>query len=91
MYHPDGAPSTIDFTTDEDPGRWLRPRWSRRWFPDGFAGTMGQLLRSVAGDAELEITGRDNLATMALVDAAYESIRAGRSVSAVEYLSPDGG
>jgi len=86
MHHPEGAPSTIDFTTIEDPGRWLRPRWSQRWFPDGFAGTMGQLLRSVAGGEELEISGQDHLRTMALVDACYESIRTGCNVSAVEYL-----
>jgi predicted dehydrogenase len=86
MHYPHGAPSTIDFTTDEDPGRWLRPRWSRRWFPDAFAGTMGQLLASVVRGTEPEISGRDNLRTMALVDAAYASVRSGRAVSAVEFL-----
>jgi predicted dehydrogenase len=86
MHYPEGAPSTIDFTTDADPGRWLRPRWPLRWFSDGFSGTMGQLLRAIASGADLEISGADNLRTMALVDAAYASVRTGATVSAVEYL-----
>lgn len=86
MYHPHGAPSTIDFITTADPGRWFRPRWPERWFPDGFAAAMGQLLRAIASGTELEVSGTDNLRTMALVDAAYESARTGCAVGAATYL-----
>jgi predicted dehydrogenase len=43
------------------------------WFPDGFGGTMSQLLIAIEQGDEPDINGRDNLMTMALVDAAYLS------------------
>ena len=50
------------------------------WFPDAFAGTMGQLLIALeTGDAPA-ISGRDNLKTMALVDAAYQSAAEHRAI-----------
>ena len=62
-------------------------RWKNSWFPDAFAGTMGQLMDSIARGTEPEIGGRDNLDTMALVDACYLSLREHRSV-AVEEIAP---
>ncbi|MEI8291870.1 MAG: Gfo/Idh/MocA family oxidoreductase, partial [Verrucomicrobiota bacterium] len=49
------------------------PKWSESWFPDAFGGTMGQLLIALETGKEPAISGRDNLKTMALVDAAYLS------------------
>jgi predicted dehydrogenase len=86
MHHPAGAPSTIDFTTAADAGKWSSPRWPQRWFPDAFEGTMGQLLRAVAAGSEPELSGEDNLRTMALVDAAYESARTGCAVTVADFL-----
>jgi predicted dehydrogenase len=57
------------------------PRWSESWFPDAFAGTMAQLLVAVEEGKAPEISGRDNLKTMALVDAAYMSAGNHRAVS----------
>src|SRR5215469_7446143 len=60
------------------------PKWTESWFPDAFAGTMGQLLISLETGKEPVISGRDNLNTMALVDAAYVSAREARPVTVVE-------
>ena len=42
--YPQRTPSTIDFTTTREPGRWFQPRWDEVWFPDAFRGPMGELL-----------------------------------------------
>jgi predicted dehydrogenase len=54
------------------------------WFPDAFAGPMAQLMCAVEENREPEISGRDNLKTMALVDACYLSAREHRAVSLAE-------
>ena len=43
-------------------------------------GTMAQLLCALEEHAEPEISGRDNLKTMALVEACYVSAREHRAV-----------
>lgn len=79
--YPERTPSTLEFTTKRSPGQWHRPTWDGVWFPDAFQGTMAQLLRAVETDGEPEIGGRDNLNTMAAVDACYKSIAEGRTVA----------
>ena len=78
--YPSRTPSTLDFTTRQQPGCWFSPRWKEVWFPDAFEGTMGQLLEALATGAEPAISGRDNLKTMALVEACYKSIEEHRVV-----------
>jgi len=85
--YPNRQPSTMDFTTQRRPGYVYAPRWSEVWFPDAFAGTMGQLLDSVARGTEPEISGHDNLETMALVEACYRSIAERRLVRVAEILA----
>ena len=51
------------------------PTWKESWFPDAFIGTMAQLLIALEDGTEAAISGRDNLKTMALVEAAYLSSR----------------
>jgi predicted dehydrogenase len=82
--YPKPTPSTLDFTTCREPGKWFQPRWKEVWFPDAFVGTMAQLLCAVEDGAEPEISGRDNLRTMALVDACYLSTREHRAVELSE-------
>ena len=77
---PNHTPSTLDFTTKHQPGYWFRPRWQEAWFPDAFAGTMAQLLCALETGREPEISGDDNLRTMALVEACYQSAREHRAV-----------
>jgi len=78
--YPARAPSTLRYSTVRSGGRWIDPRWEQAWFPDAFEGTMAGLLIAVENNAEPEISGRDNLKTMALVDAAYRSAAERRAV-----------
>jgi predicted dehydrogenase len=43
------------------------------WFPDAFAGTMGQLLCALEQGEAPVLHARDNLRTIALVEAALQS------------------
>jgi len=79
------TPSTIRYACRGDP-HFHSPIWPESWFPDAFIGTMAQLLVALENGTEPEISGRDNLKTMALVDAAYAS--AAQS-SAVAVRSPE--
>jgi predicted dehydrogenase len=82
--YPHRTPSTLDFTTVRQPNGWFQPRWQEVWFPDAFVGTMAQLLCALEEGAEPEISGRDNLKTMALVEACYVSAREHRAVELSE-------
>jgi hypothetical protein len=87
---PDRVPSTIDYSTAADGGRWHRPRWDSCWFPDAFAGTMSGLLRSLELESPPDIPGRDNLRTIALCEAVLASALQHRAASPVEFLGrPD--
>jgi predicted dehydrogenase len=77
--NPYTTPSTIRYATIGDKD-WHRPTWSESWFPDAFIGTMAQLLIALETDQEPAISGRDNLKTMALVEAAYVSAAQSRSI-----------
>jgi len=68
------SPSTIRYAAIGDKD-WHRPVWTESWFPDAFIGTMAQLLIAIERGREPAIGGRDNLKTMALVEAAYLSAR----------------
>lgn len=87
--YPTPTPSTLDFTTKQTSGgrhsgEWHQPRWPEVWFPDAFAGPMAQLLVALERGTEPEINGRDNLGTMALVDACYVSAKEHRAVEIAE-------
>lgn len=64
------------------------PRWAESWFPDAFIGPMAQLLVALESGASPAIGGRDNLRTMALVEAAYRSVQERRSIDPSE-IDPD--
>ena len=85
--YPARTPSTLDFTTKQQPGYWFQPRWKEVWFPDAFVGTMAQLLRAIEDDAEPEISGRDNLNTIALVESVFQAAAEHRVVSPKEIAS----
>jgi predicted dehydrogenase len=74
---PRRMPSTIDYTTVRDQGAWHRPRSSATWFPNAFAGTMGGLLRALETGTPPDISGRDNLNTIALCEAVLSAGRGG--------------
>ena len=66
-----------DFTDAAPPGSW---------FPDAFAGTMAQLLIALENNAPPAINGRDNLKTMALVEAAYKSAAEHRAIAPAHFV-----
>jgi predicted dehydrogenase len=72
---PKRVPSTIDYTTVDDQGAWHRPRWPHAWFPDAFAGPMAGLLKAIETRTEPDISGRDNLKTLALCEAVLRGAR----------------
>jgi len=74
------TPSTMRYAVKGDQ-EFRRPQWSESWFPDAFVGTMAQLLIALETGVEPTISGRDNLRTMALVEAAYRSVAEHRAVA----------
>jgi len=85
--YPAKTPSTLDFTTKQQPGYWLQPRWPEVWFPDAFAGTMAQLLCAMEEGKEPEISGRDNLETIALCEAVFRAGKEHRVTTVHEFLN----
>lgn len=77
---PTGSPSRLRYARREDAATWIEPTFETKWFPDAFAGTMGELLAAVRDGTPANLTGRDNLRTMRLVEAAYRSADEGRTV-----------
>jgi predicted dehydrogenase len=77
------SPSTLRYAAKGDQ-EFQRPGWAESWFPDAFIGTMAQLLIALETGREPEISGRDNLKTMALVEAAYLSARVKTRVALTE-------
>ncbi len=57
-----------------------RPRLDGRWFNDGFAGAMGELMCAIEEDREPSNGSRANLGSLALCFAAITSAREGRPV-----------
>lgn len=85
--YPARVPSTIDFTTRRQPGYWLQPRWQEVWFPDAFVGTMAQLLVAIEEGTEPEISGSDNLETIALCEAVFAGARDHRVTTVREFIN----
>ena len=78
--YPEHTPSTLDYSTIKLGSEWQRPRWPQAWFPDAFRGTMGELLLALETGTQPDISGRDNLRTMALVEAVFQSAEQHRVV-----------
>lgn len=85
--YPARTPSTLRFTSRRFPHRWIEPKWEAVWFPDAFEGTMASLLTAIEQGREPAISARDNVFTIACVEACYRSIAERRSVRLEEILS----
>lgn len=83
--YPARTPSTLDYTTTSS-NDWHQPRWSEVWFPEAFVGPMAQLLCAIESNSLPEISGGDNLNTMALVEACYLSAKEHRAVDVNEIV-----
>jgi predicted dehydrogenase len=84
--YPAKTPSTLGFTTRHQPGYWLEPRWPEVWFPDAFVGTMAQLLCALEDGTQPEISGQDNVETLALCEAVFTASREHRVTTVMEFL-----
>ncbi len=74
------SPSSIRHATkgDED---FKRPTLEGSWFPDAFGGTMGDVFSALDTGEPCALSARDNLGTLALIEAAQRSVREHRAVS----------
>ncbi len=66
-------------TVDSDLGHWS-PTLDGKWFPDGFQGTMSELLCAIEEGRECTLNARDNLESLALCFAAVASAERGEPV-----------
>ena len=73
--YPHGRPDTLEVFSEVLPtDGWLPYPVTTRWIPDAFAGPMGALLASVATGEPAPTAARDNLGTLALLEALYRSM-----------------
>ena len=83
LYHyPTGRPDTLEVTSDLLPtDGWVPYPVTTRWLPDAFLGPMASLLAAAAaGGGALPLTSaRDNVRTLAVVEAIYRSVQTGRA------------
>lgn len=83
---PEFCGSTLKLASKKYPGQFIEPKWETQWFPDAFVGTMASLLCAIENQSEPEISARDNVRTLACVEACYQSIEQERTVSLSEIL-----
>ena len=83
--YPAGSPSTLRYCCRATSGKWVAPTWSTCWFPQAFKGVMEQLQYAVKTGTEPFLSGADNVKTMALVEAAYQSADETRAVALSEF------
>ena len=78
---PTGAPSTLSYASaSHSEGKWVTPTWDTMWFPQAFIGVMEQLQYALSSGTPPALNVADNVRTMALVEAAYQSIADGKTV-----------
>lgn len=79
MDYPKGVPDTFSYKAGGAP--WRDVAFDATWFPDAFVGPMASLMCALEGSIERPETDvRDNLETLRLVFAAYESMATGQTV-----------
>jgi predicted dehydrogenase len=84
--YPVGRADSLSFSSRGD-GRESERTFEERWIPDAFAGPMAELQLAIEEDREPLTSGRDNLRTLALVEAAYRSASEGCRVSLSEAVA----
>ncbi len=76
--YPHGRPDTLEVRSEVLPtDGWVPYPVTTRWIPDAFAGPMASLLAAVATGSQPRSSARDNVGTLRLVEALYESARTG--------------
>lgn len=78
--YPHGRPDTLEISSSVVPtDGWIPYPVTRRWIPDAFAGPMAGLLAAAAGGPEPRTSARDNVGTLRLAEALYQSIATGEA------------
>ncbi|UVI33203.1 Gfo/Idh/MocA family protein [Paenibacillus spongiae] len=83
---PSGGPSQISYMSKKLDSQWHSPKLSGSWFPGAFKYTMNEMFRSLTDGNESMISGRNNLETMAMMEACYASIEKKRSIQISEII-----
>jgi predicted dehydrogenase len=80
--YPTGTPDSFRYMSRKlEDGTWIAPKLACAWFPDAFIGTMASVMRGLEGSPGApETSVSDNLQTLRLVLAAYQSMSSGQSV-----------
>jgi predicted dehydrogenase len=79
--YPTGRLDTLEVSSTKLPTDGWKPyEVTTRWFPDAFIGTMGSLLGAIAGKNQLRSSVQENLGTLKLIAALYESIKTNQVV-----------
>jgi len=79
--YPTGRLDTLEINSLKLPtDGWTQYPVTTQWFPDAFIGTMGSLLGAIAGENELRSSVQENLGTLKLILALYESIKTNQVV-----------
>ena len=80
--YPVGRCDTLEVKSSVVPtDGWVPYPVTQRWIPDAFIGTMGSLLAEIAGEGKRRSPISENVDTVKLVHALYESIETGQAVS----------
>jgi len=80
LNYPSGEPDALRYITRAD-GQWREATFEETWFPDAFVGPMTSLMRAMNGEIlKPETDVEDNLHTLRLVFAAYESMQTGNAI-----------
>ncbi|MGD0809323.1 MAG: gfo/Idh/MocA family oxidoreductase, partial [Acidimicrobiales bacterium] len=78
--YPAGRPDTLEVVSDRVPtDGWVPYPVTTRWIPDAFLGPMASVLAAVSGGPPPLTSARDNIATLALIEAIYRSMSTGRA------------
>jgi predicted dehydrogenase len=81
-----GDTGELRITTLDPTPRTIVPQYSGAWFPDAFGLSMAHFIDALDTGRPFLCSGRDNLNTLALVEAAYLSAAESRAVQLAEVL-----
>ncbi len=79
--YPNGRVDTLEINSQVVPtDGWLPYPVTTRWFPDAFIGTMGSVMKAISRGEALRSSVAENVGTLKMVEALYESMDSGKSV-----------
>jgi predicted dehydrogenase len=80
--YPHGRPDTLEVRSDVVPtDGWLPYPVTKRWIPDAFLGPMASVLRAAAAGGRPRSPAAENVGTLRLLEALYESMETGAAQS----------